>query len=154
MAKVITNTKKRIIIIGLDGVPYRLIDNLCKNKVTPEIKTLIEKGVFRQIESSIPEISSVAWSAIITGKNPGKHGIFGYTCVHNRNQNGAGGDSLLHLGHLHHAEVVHRQIGDLMPAFLQVSADFQHRWMFYSASNDVISFVPVGPRDPDYDLIV
>jgi len=33
------------------------------------------------MESSIPEISSVAWSSIITGANPGQHGIFGFTDV-------------------------------------------------------------------------
>jgi predicted AlkP superfamily phosphohydrolase/phosphomutase len=31
------------------------------------------------MESSIPEVSSVAWSSIITGKNPAEHGIFGFT---------------------------------------------------------------------------
>jgi len=31
--------------------------------------------------SSIPEISSVAWSSVITGKNPGEHGVFGFTDV-------------------------------------------------------------------------
>ena len=73
--------KKRIVIIGLDGVPYRLIENLSNNNLMPETKKLTEKGVFRQMESSIPEVSSVAWSSIITGKNPGEHGIFGYTDI-------------------------------------------------------------------------
>lgn len=45
----------------------------------PNIKALIEEGVFRQMASSIPEISSVAWSSIITGVNPAEHGIFGFT---------------------------------------------------------------------------
>jgi len=75
------NRKKRIIIIGLDGVPYRLIENFSNNGIMPETKRIIEKGVFREMESSIPEISSVAWSSIITGKNPGEHGIFGYTDI-------------------------------------------------------------------------
>ena len=72
---------KRTVIIGLDGVPYRLIENFSNNGVMPETKRIIEKGVFKQMESSIPEISSVAWSSIITGKNPGEHGIFGYTYI-------------------------------------------------------------------------
>jgi len=75
------NRKKRIIIIGLDGVPYRLIENFSNNGIMPETKRIIEKGIFKQMESSIPEISSVAWSSIITGKNPGEHGIFGYTDI-------------------------------------------------------------------------
>ena len=65
----------------MDGVPYHLIDSLSNTGVMPETRKLIEKGVFRQMESSIPEISSVAWSSIITGKNPGEHGIFGYTNI-------------------------------------------------------------------------
>jgi predicted AlkP superfamily phosphohydrolase/phosphomutase len=31
--------------------------------------------------SSIPEVSSVAWSSIITGTNPGVHGIYGFTDI-------------------------------------------------------------------------
>ena len=81
MNKKNVKNKKRIVIIGLDGIPYRLIENLSNNNLMPETKKLTEKGVFRQMESSIPEISSVAWSSMITGKNPGEHGIFGYTDI-------------------------------------------------------------------------
>jgi predicted AlkP superfamily phosphohydrolase/phosphomutase len=73
--------KKKVVIIGLDGVPYRLIENLSNNSLMPETKKIVENGLFKQMESSIPEISSVAWSSIITGKNPGEHGIFGYTDI-------------------------------------------------------------------------
>lgn len=71
--------RKRIVIVGLDGVPYRLIQELSQNGIMPNFAKLIESGVFRRMESSIPEISSVAWSSIITGVNPGEHGIFGFT---------------------------------------------------------------------------
>lgn len=73
--------KKRVVIIGLDGMPYRLIENLSNKGIMPETKKLVEKCVLKHMESSIPEISSVAWSSIITGKNPGEHGIFGYTDI-------------------------------------------------------------------------
>ena len=69
----------RLVIIGLDGMPYRLIRNLAEKGTMPNMKRLIEEGVFRQMESSIPEVSSVVWSSIITGTNPGVHGIFGFT---------------------------------------------------------------------------
>lgn len=71
----------RLIIIGLDGVPYRLISDLTARNIMPFTKNIIEKGIFKKIESTIPEISSVAWSSIITGKNPGEHGIYGYTDI-------------------------------------------------------------------------
>ena len=72
-------SNKRIIIIGLDGMPYRLIKDRAENGTMPNMKGLIEEGVFRQMASSIPEVSSVAWSSVITGTNPGVHGIFGFT---------------------------------------------------------------------------
>ncbi len=30
------------------------------------------------MRSTLPDVSSVAWSSFITGKNPGEHGIFGF----------------------------------------------------------------------------
>ncbi|MDD5454422.1 MAG: alkaline phosphatase family protein, partial [Candidatus Ratteibacteria bacterium] len=69
----------RLIIIGLDGVPYGLISGLAKENIMPNMGGIIRDGVFRQMSSSIPEVSSVAWSSIITGKNPAEHGIFGFT---------------------------------------------------------------------------
>ncbi|MCZ2845820.1 MAG: alkaline phosphatase family protein [Candidatus Bathyarchaeota archaeon] len=70
---------KHLIIIGLDGVPYSLLRNLSEKDIMPNTKSIIKNGIFRQMESSIPEVSSVAWSSLITGKNPGEHGIFGFT---------------------------------------------------------------------------
>ena len=81
----------RRIIIGLDGVPYRLIKNLTENGVMPNMKRMVQegfdtqatqpKGIFKRMASSIPEVSSVAWSSIITGANPGEHGVYGFTDV-------------------------------------------------------------------------
>ncbi|MBN1521131.1 MAG: alkaline phosphatase family protein [Candidatus Aureabacteria bacterium] len=72
-------SKKRIIFIGLDGVPFGLLKDLAQKGVMPNTKKVIEQGCFRKMFSSVPEISSVAWSSIITGKNPAEHGIFGFT---------------------------------------------------------------------------
>ena len=70
--------KARTIIIGLDGVPYGAIKNLTDMGVMKNLARIIEDGIFRQMASSIPEISSIAWSSIITGKNPGEHGVYGF----------------------------------------------------------------------------
>jgi predicted AlkP superfamily phosphohydrolase/phosphomutase len=70
---------KRVVIIGLDGVPYELLKDFTEREIMPNTKQLISKGTFRKMQSSIPEVSSVAWSSIITGKNPAEHGIFGFT---------------------------------------------------------------------------
>jgi len=72
-------TEDRIVIIGLDGMPYHLIKNLAEGGTMPNMKALIDEGIFKQMASSIPEVSSVAWSSVITGKNPGEHGVYGFT---------------------------------------------------------------------------
>ncbi|RLC93728.1 MAG: hypothetical protein DRI39_04875 [Chloroflexi bacterium] len=76
-----TGRSGRLVIVGLDGMPYRLIKDLAENDVMPHTRALMGSGVFGQMASSIPEISSVAWTSIITGTNPGYHGIFGFTDI-------------------------------------------------------------------------
>ena len=74
--------ERKVIFIGLDGVPFEMIKDFSDTGIMPNIGRLIDRGIFKRMSSSIPEISSVAWSSIITGKNPAQHGIFGFTDVH------------------------------------------------------------------------
>ncbi len=69
----------RTVIIGIDGVPFELMDDLSDKGVMPSFNELKKQGTFLKMRSSIPHISSVSWSSIITGKNPAEHGIFGFT---------------------------------------------------------------------------
>jgi len=68
----------RTIIIGLDGVPLRMIEDFTSNGIMPNTAGLLANGAIKKMRSSIPEISSVAWSSIITAVNPAQHGIFGF----------------------------------------------------------------------------
>lgn len=68
----------RAIIIGLDGVSHGLLRILTEKKVMSNVSDLISECTFKKMNSSTPEISMVAWSSIITGKNPAEHGIFGF----------------------------------------------------------------------------
>jgi predicted AlkP superfamily phosphohydrolase/phosphomutase len=70
---------KRLVIIGLDGVPLSLLKDLTNGGIMPNTAKLMTSGFLTETCSSIPEISSVAWSCIVTGENPGRHGIFGFT---------------------------------------------------------------------------
>lgn len=71
--------KKRTVIIGIDGVPFGLIDDLSTNGTMPYFEKLREEGEFTQMCSSLPEISPVAWTSITTGTNPGEHSVYGWT---------------------------------------------------------------------------
>jgi len=62
-------------------MPYRLIKDFAAQQIMPNFQKLIESGTFTKMRSSLPEISSVAWSSVITGHNAGKHGVYGFTDI-------------------------------------------------------------------------
>src|SRR5438552_18951820 len=42
----------------------------------PNLAKLMDAGVSGKLESVLPPITPPAWTSFMTGKNPGKHGIF------------------------------------------------------------------------------
>jgi predicted AlkP superfamily phosphohydrolase/phosphomutase len=68
----------KAVIIGLDGVSFSLLNQLAEEGVMPFFRELKGKGCLNKMRTSLPEISSVAWTSFMTGKNPGEHGIFGF----------------------------------------------------------------------------
>lgn len=69
----------KIIFIGLDGMPFGLMQRLVRDGIMPNLGRLIQQGACVSMRSSLPPVSSAAWSSVITGVNPGSHGIFGFT---------------------------------------------------------------------------
>jgi len=70
---------KRTIIIGFDGMDYKLMKRFMKEgKRFPNFEKLEEQGTFAPLLSTEPPISPVAWSTFSTGVNPGKHNIFDF----------------------------------------------------------------------------
>ncbi len=67
-----------MVVIGPDGTPLSLISRLIAEGELPNFARIFEDGSVRPMTSAIPSVSSVAWSSFMTGKNPGKHGIYGF----------------------------------------------------------------------------
>ncbi|HSE38957.1 MAG TPA: alkaline phosphatase family protein, partial [Blastocatellia bacterium] len=51
-------------------------DPLIEKGYLPNIASLIAGGTRADLTTTFPPITAVAWSSFMTGKNPGKHGIF------------------------------------------------------------------------------
>ena len=66
----------KLLVIGLDGASFNVLDPLIDSGHLPNIANLISKGSRANLETTFPPITAVAWSSFMTGKNPGKHGIF------------------------------------------------------------------------------
>ncbi|MGA1869339.1 MAG: alkaline phosphatase family protein [bacterium] len=69
---------RRLYVLSLDGVPYSFLQEEFKKGNLPYLNKLFREGSFRQMNSTLPPISSVAWSTYMTGKNPAAHNIFGF----------------------------------------------------------------------------
>ncbi len=69
---------RSVVVIGLDGLPYTLLVDYMERGIMPEFSQLCKDGKLFRMKSTLPEVSSVAWSSFMTGKNPGEHSIFGF----------------------------------------------------------------------------
>lgn len=71
--------KKRLIVLGIDGVPFSFIKKGIEKDIFPNIKKISEENSgLKKYNSVYPTVSSVAWTSYMTGKNPGEHSIFGF----------------------------------------------------------------------------
>jgi predicted AlkP superfamily phosphohydrolase/phosphomutase len=73
-----SNRPSRLFILGLDGSPLPLLQRLMRAGDLPHLARAFETGTAVEMNSSLPDVSAVAWTSINTGKNPAKHGIYGF----------------------------------------------------------------------------
>jgi len=78
--------RKKVIVIGIDGMDPRLSERMMKNGKLPNFDKLRKLGGFRVLGTSIPPQSPVAWANFINGAGPGSHGIFDFIHRHPERQ--------------------------------------------------------------------
>jgi predicted AlkP superfamily phosphohydrolase/phosphomutase len=66
----------KVVIIGLDAATWTVIRPWMAEGSMPNLAKLMKSGVSGGLESILPPITPPAWTSFMTGKNPGKHGIF------------------------------------------------------------------------------
>ena len=67
-----SNRRRRVLVIALDSATPELVFPWAKKGLLPNIKMLMEKGAFGELESTIPPMTGPASESSVTGKNPGK----------------------------------------------------------------------------------
>lgn len=72
--------RKKLILIGLDGATFRVLTPLIKAGVMPTLARMIGDGASGTLVSTHPPVTCPAWPTMYTGVNPGKHGVFSFTC--------------------------------------------------------------------------
>lgn len=66
----------RVLIIGWDGVDWKVVQPMLDAGELPNLAGLIERGAYGDCLSSVPSHSWCAWPTFMTGLNPAGHGVF------------------------------------------------------------------------------
>ncbi|MFH1328391.1 MAG: alkaline phosphatase family protein [Candidatus Bathyarchaeota archaeon] len=68
----------KVFLFGIDGSAPNLIFNEWINDL-PNIRRLMKTGAYAKMNSTIPPVTIIAWSAIASGKDASQIGAFSYT---------------------------------------------------------------------------
>jgi predicted AlkP superfamily phosphohydrolase/phosphomutase len=72
---------EKVLIIGLDGATWTVLEPWIKDGTLPQLARLRARGCWGDLRSTIPPLTAPAWSSLLTGKNPGKHGVFHFVAL-------------------------------------------------------------------------
>jgi predicted AlkP superfamily phosphohydrolase/phosphomutase len=68
----------KVLIVGLDGATWRLFGPWVRAGRLPHLGSLMARGTWGTLRSTVPALTMPAWASFMTGKNPGQHGIFAF----------------------------------------------------------------------------
>lgn len=69
--------KRKVLVIGLDCAAPELVFEKWIDEL-PSFKRMVDEGLWGPLKSTIPAITVPAWQCMVTSKNPGQLGIFGF----------------------------------------------------------------------------
>ncbi|MGQ9652900.1 MAG: alkaline phosphatase family protein [Thermodesulfobacteriota bacterium] len=67
----------RVVVIGLDGVPPQLVFHRWRDELH-NFSRLMNGGIYGGLRSTDPPITVPAWTCMVTGKDPGQIGCYGF----------------------------------------------------------------------------
>ena len=74
-----TADKRHVIIIGLDGGTWFVLNSAVSQGYMPQLQKLMRTGAWGVLKSTMPAITPAAWCAFHTGRNSGATGVFNFT---------------------------------------------------------------------------
>jgi len=72
------DTSRRVIVIGIDGADWSVIQLLMAQGGLPHLASLMREGVSADLTSTIPSLTPAAFASFMTGVSPDTHGIFDF----------------------------------------------------------------------------
>jgi predicted AlkP superfamily phosphohydrolase/phosphomutase len=74
----VTTSRKRVLVIGLDGGTFDLIDPWVLEGYLPNLAHLMSNGCRGRLASTLQPLSAPAWTTFMTGVNQGQHGVYDF----------------------------------------------------------------------------
>ena len=68
-----------LLVVGLDGATFALIEPLVAAGRLPVLADLMRRGAWGTLKSTVPAATFPAWTSLVTGVNPGRHGLLDFT---------------------------------------------------------------------------
>lgn len=68
----------RVVVLGVDGLDHALCRKLLEEGELPNLDALRSRGAFLPLKPTNPAQSPTSWASLVTGRNPGRTGIFGF----------------------------------------------------------------------------
>lgn len=70
-------------LIGIDGLNLELLNPLVLHESLRNFQRIMTQGSYGTFDAILPIQSATSWTSMMTGKNPGKHGIWDFFDSHN-----------------------------------------------------------------------
>jgi len=77
MSQHVSRNGRKVLVIGWDSAPPELVFNEFIDDM-PNVRRIMQQGVYGELESTIPAITCPAWMSMMTGKDPGTLGLYGF----------------------------------------------------------------------------
>lgn len=69
----------KVLIVSLDGATLDVLQPMMRQGLMPNLARMVDRGIASRLQSVVPPVTAPAWTSFMTGKQPGKHGIFDFT---------------------------------------------------------------------------
>ena len=70
--------RAKVVLIGLDGATFAVLDHLTHSGVMPFLRDWSSGGVRAVLRSTSHPLTPIAWTTLMTGRDPGNHGVFDF----------------------------------------------------------------------------
>lgn len=69
---------EKAIVVGIDGATFDLVGPWMDDGTLPAMAEVRDRGSSGVLTSTVPPFSAPAWTSIVTGVGPGRHGIYDF----------------------------------------------------------------------------